>query len=215
MKILSLETSGKTFSVAVSDNGTVRAEMFFNNGNMHSETLLPAVKKLLKDLNFEITDIDKFAACSGPGSFTGIRIALTAAKSFAQSLNKPVVVIDALTLLAARLPEIKGIKIVSAIDALRDEVYVQSAKGIVIESVDKFIKKLSKHKNKILILGNAAIKHKQLFEKNLGKFSVSLNEDFHYPHASVLAVLANGKEGVAFSKVEPLYIRRSWAEEIK
>ncbi|MCL2388760.1 MAG: tRNA (adenosine(37)-N6)-threonylcarbamoyltransferase complex dimerization subunit type 1 TsaB [Elusimicrobia bacterium] len=214
MNILAMETSGKTFSVAVFSEGTVKGEVFLNTGNTHSETLLPAAQNLLKNLNLSLAGIDKFAVCSGPGSFTGIRIAMTAAKVFAQSLDKPLVSIDSLTLLEHAVPVIKNIKVVAAIDALRDEVYTKTSKGIVIKNINKFVQELSKYKGKVLIAGNAALKYREVIKKGLSAFSVSLDENFHYPKASVLACLASTQKGVSFDKAEPLYLRRSWAEEV-
>ncbi|MCL2335764.1 MAG: tRNA (adenosine(37)-N6)-threonylcarbamoyltransferase complex dimerization subunit type 1 TsaB [Endomicrobia bacterium] len=214
MKILAVETSGKTFSIALNDCGKTVAEFFYDCGHIHSEMVVPLVEKILKDTGSSYENIDKFAVCAGPGSFTGIRVAMTAVKTFAQVLNKPVVVTDTLTLLEKAV-EIKGLKVVGAVDALRDEVYVKSGGKAVIKSIDTFCKSLSKHKNKVLVVGNAAIAYKTKISKALGAYAVSLPESFHYPKASVLASLAQNMKGVNFDKIEPLYIRRSWAEEAK
>ena len=214
MKILAVESSGKTLSVALNDNGKTVAEFFYDCGHIHSEMAVPLVEKILKDTGNSYESIDKFAVSAGPGSFTGIRVAMTAVKTFAQILNKQVVVIDTLTLLEKAF-EIKGLKVVGAIDALRDEVYVKSRGKVIIKSVDAFYRSLSKYKNKVLVAGNAAIAYKAKISKALGAYAVSLPESFHYPKASVLASLAQNMKGVSFDKIEPLYIRRSWAEETK
>jgi tRNA threonylcarbamoyladenosine biosynthesis protein TsaB len=214
MKILAVETSGKTFSVALNSDGKTTAEFFYDCGHIHSEMLVAAVERILKDTATAYRDVDKFAVCAGPGSFTGIRVGMTAVKTFAQSLNKPVVAADALTILEKSL-EIKNIEAVAAIDALRNEVYVKSGKKVVIKEIDSFVNGLKKYKNKILVAGNAAYVYKEKLSKSLGKHSVSLPESFHMPRASVLALLARSEQGISFDKIEPLYIRRSWAEESK
>jgi len=214
MKTLAVESSGKTLSVALNDNGKTVVEFFYDCGHIHSEMAVPLVEKVLKDTGSSYEGIDKFAVCAGPGSFTGIRVAMTAVKTFAQILNKPVVAVDALTLLE-KAAEIKGLKVAGAIDALRDEVYVKGSGKVVIKSIEAFCKSLSKHKNKVLVAGNAAIAYKAKIAKALGSYAVSLPESFHYPRASVLACLAQEMKGVSFDKIEPLYIRRSWAEETK
>ena len=214
MKILAVETSGKTFSVALNENGKTVVEFFYDCGHIHSEMIVPSIEKILKDTGNTYKDIDKFAVSTGPGSFTGIRVGMTAVKIFAQSLNKPVAAADTLTVLEKAL-DIKNIRYVAAVDALRDEVYVKTGKKIAIKKIDSFISGLKKYKNKILVIGNAAMVYKNKLALNLGAYSVSLPESFHMPKASVLAFLAQDDKGVSFDKIEPLYIRRSWAEESK
>ncbi|MCL2799382.1 MAG: tRNA (adenosine(37)-N6)-threonylcarbamoyltransferase complex dimerization subunit type 1 TsaB [Endomicrobia bacterium] len=213
MKILAVETSGKTFSVALNDNGKTLASFIYDCGHIHSEMLIPAIERILKDTENKYQSIDKFAVSTGPGSFTGIRVGMTAVKTMAQALNKPVIAIDTLTILEESFIEIKGVKLVAAVDALRNEVYVKSKDGIVIKNIDDFIGQNKKYKNKVMIIGNASIVYKDKLAKSLGKLSVSLTPVFSIPKASVLAVIAGHYKSEPFSKIRPVYIRRSWAEE--
>lgn len=212
MKILAIETSGLSLSVAVGENGKVVLEYFFNAGMIHSETLIPTIEKILNEVNWHIKDIDKFAVSCGPGSFTGIRVGMTTVKTLAQSLHKPVVCVDCLTILeeSIKLPKIK---IVSAIDALRNEVFIKQNNSVVIMSVEKFIEKNKKHKNNIIVIGNVVTSHKKILSKNLGNLAVSLPDKFHFPMASTLVLMAENIKGSSFKEVEPLYVRKSWAEE--
>ncbi|WP_052569526.1 tRNA (adenosine(37)-N6)-threonylcarbamoyltransferase complex dimerization subunit type 1 TsaB [Endomicrobium proavitum] len=211
MKILAVETSGKTFSVAINEDGKTLVSFIYDCGHVHSEMIIPVIEKALSDTGNAYNSIDKFAVCAGPGSFTGIRVGMTVVKTLSQTLKKPVVSIDALSILEKSFIDIYGIKLVAAIDALRDEVYVKSKKGIVIKSVDLFIKENKKYKNKIIIIGNAAEVYKEKLAKNLG--NICLPSVFNIPKASVLAFMAQREKGVSYSKAEPLYVRRSWAEE--
>lgn len=217
MKILSVETSGKTFSIAINEDGKTIVEFYYDYGHIHSEMLIPSIEKALKDTDNEYKDIDKFAVSIGPGSFTGIRVGMTAIKILAQSLNKPIIAVDSLTVLENALAKIKGIKIIPAIDALRNEIYIKSGKKIIIKNIDDFIKANKKYKNKIIIIGNAAQVYKEKLSKDLGRMSISLPDIMHMPKASVLASLANKLKDSdrKFNEVKPLYIRRSWAEESK
>ncbi|MDR3256878.1 MAG: tRNA (adenosine(37)-N6)-threonylcarbamoyltransferase complex dimerization subunit type 1 TsaB [Endomicrobium sp.] len=219
MKILAVETSGKTFSAALNENGKTIASFYYDYGHIHSEMIVPAVERLLKDTGNTFNTIDKFAVSTGPGSFTGIRVGITAIKTFAQVLNKPVAAIDTLSILEKSLIEIKGVKIIPAIDALRDEVYVKnnsSKIGITIKNINDFTKDLRKHKNKVLIIGNAAISYKEKLSKGLGTYSVSLPYTMNMPKAQILAEMAYYSiKSTDYKKIEPLYIRRSWAEENK
>ncbi|MBQ1609651.1 MAG: tRNA (adenosine(37)-N6)-threonylcarbamoyltransferase complex dimerization subunit type 1 TsaB, partial [Elusimicrobia bacterium] len=157
-------------------------------------------------------DIDKFAVSCGPGSFTGIRVAMSVIKTLAQTLNRPVVSVDTLEILKNQL-NIKNVKIVPAIDALRNEVYVKDGKNIVIVPIEKFVKKLKKYKNETIIIGNAVFAYNKLLSKELGKNSVSLQSNLHFPKASTLALMAENIDGTSFKNVEPIYGRKSWAEE--
>jgi tRNA threonylcarbamoyladenosine biosynthesis protein TsaB len=213
MKILAVETSGKTFSIALNEDNKTVASFFYDCGHVHSEMIVPAVERLLKDTNNSFRDIDKFAVSTGPGSFTGIRVGMTAVKTFAQILNKAVSSIDTLSILEKSFIELKGIKVVAAIDALRDEVYVKIGSKIIIKNIDLFIRDLKKYKNKIVVIGNAAIIYKEKLSSGLGKYSVSLPYSMHMPKAQDLATLAYQLKNVEYTEVQPLYIRRSWAEE--
>ena len=153
MKILSIEASGKTFSIALNENSKTIASFYYEYGHIHSEIIITAVERVLEDTNNSFESIDKFALSVGPGSFTSIRVAMTAIKTFAQVLNKPIVAIDTLSILEASLPNIKGIKIIASIDALRNEVYIKQGKKIIIKNIDLFIKSLKKYNNKIIVIG--------------------------------------------------------------
>jgi tRNA threonylcarbamoyl adenosine modification protein YeaZ len=215
MKILAVETSGKAFSAALNENRVTIAACYYEYGHIHSEIIIPVVERLLKDTNISIESIDKFAVSAGPGSFTGIRVGMTAIKTFAQILNKPITAVDSLTILENSVIEIKGIKIVTAIDALRNEVYIKQNNEVIIKNIDLFIKDLKKYKNKILVIGNASEIYREKFVKSLGEYSVSLPHMMNMPKAEVLAYLACNLQNSTYTDIKPLYIRRSWAEEIK
>jgi len=214
MKILAIETSGKTLSLAINEYERNIASFYYDCGHIHSEMIITAIERLLKETRNTFKDIDKFAISTGPGSFTGIRVGMTAAKMFAQVLNKPIVAVDTLSILEKSFSKIKGIKIIPVIDALRNEVYIKEGKKIVIKKIDLFIKSLKKYKNNLLLIGNATISYKKRLIKELGKYSTSLPYTMHMPQAHVLATIAyRSAKGTNYSKVNPLYIRQSWAEE--
>ena len=83
MKILALETSAVTASVAVTEEERLLAQSFQNSGLTHSVTLMPMVADLLKNTGLKLEDMDVIAVSAGPGSFTGIRIGVAAAKGLA------------------------------------------------------------------------------------------------------------------------------------
>jgi tRNA threonylcarbamoyladenosine biosynthesis protein TsaB len=214
MKILAVETSGRTFSAALNENGRYAASFCYDCGRIHSEMIIPSMEKLLRDTGNVFQDIDKFAVSTGPGSFTGIRVGMTAIKTFAQILNKPVASVDTLSILEKSFVKIKGIKAVPAIDALRCEVYVKDGTKIVIKNIDMFIKDLKKYKNRVLVIGDAAISYREKLSKGLGRYSVSLPYIMQMPNAQMLAAMAYlYAKSMNYTKINSLYIRPSWAEE--
>ncbi|MDR1511271.1 MAG: tRNA (adenosine(37)-N6)-threonylcarbamoyltransferase complex dimerization subunit type 1 TsaB [Endomicrobium sp.] len=216
MKILAIETSGETFSLAINEDGKNIASFYYDYGNIHSEIIIVAIEKLLKDTRNTFQDIDKFAISTGPGSFTGIRTGMTAVKIFAQVLNKPIIAADTLSILEKSSIKIRGTIIIPVIDALRNEVYVKEGKKIVIKNIDSFIKSLKKHKNSLLLIGNATIAYRKKIIKELGTYSISLPYTMHMPQAHALATIAHQSlkdTATTYSKVSPLYIRRPWAEK--
>jgi tRNA threonylcarbamoyladenosine biosynthesis protein TsaB len=211
MKILAIETSGQTFSAAVSDNGKVLSEIFTDTGHIHSDKLVPSIKKLLKKVSWHFADIDKIAVSTGPGSFTGIRVGLTCARILGQTLNIPVVGMNTLELLTVAASE-KGYTVVAAVDAGRGEVYVNTKSPEIIEA-KKYFLGIKKLKGSVLVAGNAAAAYGDLIKNTLKSKALETPDIFKYPRAGVLAIAAEKIRGERFDKVKPLYIRRCWAEE--
>lgn len=100
MKILSIDTSTMISSCTVMEDGVVLGDYNVNQQLTHSETLVPMIDDLLEKLNIKISDIDLFVVGKGPGSFTGLRIGMTVAKTFAQIFDKKIVGISTLEALA-------------------------------------------------------------------------------------------------------------------
>ena len=80
MKILALESSAKAASVCLTEDGVAVAQYFQNSGLTHSRTLLKMAEDMLTNLDISVKDLDVIACAAGPGSFTGIRIGVAAAK---------------------------------------------------------------------------------------------------------------------------------------
>ena len=123
MKILALETSAKAVSAAVSENGRILASGYQDTGLTHSRTLMPIVEHILKNTDLKLSDMDAIAVAVGPGSFTGIRIGVSAAKGLAFSVDKPAAVgVSTLAAMARNVAFSDGL-IVCAMDARRSQVY--------------------------------------------------------------------------------------------
>ena len=122
MKILALETSAKDVSAAVSEDGKILASGYQDTGLTHSRTLMPIVEHILKNTDLTVADMDIIAAAVGPGSFTGIRIGVAAAKGLACASQKPVVGVSTLAAMARNVAFADGL-VVCAMDARRQQVY--------------------------------------------------------------------------------------------
>ena len=122
MKILAFDSTAVTASVAVCEDERLLAEITLNNGNTHSETLLPMAEALFRMLSISADDIDLFATSSGPGSFTGVRIGAATLKGMAFGRSKPCVGVSTLEALAYNLRAHKGI-ICPVMNARRSQVY--------------------------------------------------------------------------------------------
>ena len=122
MKVLALETSARACSAAVTEDGRVVCSAFQCTGLTHSRTLMPMVEDMLKNAGLSLTDCGAVAVASGPGSFTGIRIGVAAAKGLAFGAGLPAVGVSTLEAMARNIAFADGV-IVCAMDARRQQVY--------------------------------------------------------------------------------------------
>lgn len=122
MKILALDSTAKTSSVAVLENEKLLGLYSVNIQNTHSETLLPMVKAILESLKLTNEDIDAYAVSEGPGSFTGVRIGVATVKGLAFAREKACVGVSTIEALATNLEGFSGI-VCPIMDARRGQVY--------------------------------------------------------------------------------------------
>ncbi|WP_295765136.1 tRNA (adenosine(37)-N6)-threonylcarbamoyltransferase complex dimerization subunit type 1 TsaB [uncultured Oscillibacter sp.] len=122
MRILALETAAKAVSAAITEDGKVLASGYQDTGLTHSRTLMPIVEGLLKNTGMTVGDLDAVAVSAGPGSFTGVRIGVSAAKGLAFAGDKPCIGVSTLAALARNVAFAGGL-IVCAMDARRQQVY--------------------------------------------------------------------------------------------
>ena len=122
MKILAFETSAKAASAALTENGKLLAESYQNTGMTHSQTLMVMAQNLLKQCGLTARDVDAVAVANGPGSFTGVRIGVAAAKGFAWGREIPCVGVSTLEAMALTLGAWQGY-VCPVMDARRSQVY--------------------------------------------------------------------------------------------
>jgi tRNA threonylcarbamoyladenosine biosynthesis protein TsaB len=123
MKLLALDSATEACSAALYLDGVVR-ERFELAPRRHTALLLPMAQQLLADAGLRLTDLDYLAFTQGPGSFTGLRIAIGAVQGLALGLDRPVIGVSTLATLAARCQRLQGASSVAvALDARMGQVY--------------------------------------------------------------------------------------------
>jgi tRNA threonylcarbamoyladenosine biosynthesis protein TsaB len=132
MLILAIDTALDACAAAVldTDNNKVIAQESQAMKRGHAEALMPLVARVMKESGIAFAALDRIAATTGPGSFTGLRVGLSAARGFALAANKPAVGITTLTAYSApHVSEYGEHPIIAAIDARHDHVYLQVVTG--------------------------------------------------------------------------------------
>ena len=122
MLILAFETSAKAASVALHDGNKLLGESYQNTGLTHSQTLMVMAEDMLKQCGYHPSDVTHVAVAAGPGSFTGVRIGVAAAKGLAWGLQAPCCGVSTLEAMAKNLGIYAGI-VCAVMDARRNQVY--------------------------------------------------------------------------------------------
>ena len=212
MLLLGIDTSTKICTCSIYDSETgVIAETSLSVKKNHSNIVMPIVDNLFKISDLNIKDIDKIAVAIGPGSFTGVRIALGIAKGLAMALNKPLTAINELDILEAIASGNEN-EIIPLIDARKERVYYKYQNKYVDDYLINLISNFDKNK-KYIFVGDGAINYKNILKDNLGENAIILPMYNSFPRASILCELAINKEEANIYTLEPEYISKSRAEK--
>ncbi|WP_324270485.1 tRNA (adenosine(37)-N6)-threonylcarbamoyltransferase complex dimerization subunit type 1 TsaB [Fusobacterium polymorphum] len=212
MLILGIDTSTKicTCSIFDSENGVI-AETSLSVKKNHSNIVMPIIDNLFKISDLNINNIDKITVAIGPGSFTGVRIALGIAKGLAMALNKPLIAVNELDILEA-IAEGNENEIIPLIDARKERVYYKYQNKYVDDYLINLISNFDKNK-KYVFVGDGATNYENILKDNLGDNAIILPMYNAFPRASVLCELALNKEEANIYTLEPEYISKSRAEK--
>ncbi len=121
--IFGIDTACACAKAALCEDGRVLAEEYADDMKTHSVKLMPMIDRLFRDTGTQIGQVDLIGVITGPGSFTGLRIGVAAAKAMAYSIHVPVVGINTLDFLAASVSDSKGAMVCPVIDARNRCVY--------------------------------------------------------------------------------------------
>ena len=217
MLILGIETSTRAASVALISDEKILAEISQESKAYHSENLLPQIQEVLKIANVE--KVDAVAVSIGPGSFTGLRIGVAAAKALAYAWQIKIIGVSTLQVMAAHFPKTSA-KIFTLIDAQKNSAYVQTFKDaqpldeIKIKPVAEILGAAAQSDDEIIFCGDVLSKIKGELPNNVTFAPINLR----MPRAVNVAIC--GKKLIDAGQVhnvmnlEPLYLRRSEAEEL-
>jgi tRNA threonylcarbamoyladenosine biosynthesis protein TsaB len=224
LRILAADTTTSSGSVAILEDRRLVGEITGESGTTHSARLLGAVDHLLRTEGLAITDIGAFAVAAGPGSFTGIRIGLSTVKALAFASGKPVVPVSSLRALALKLARTGVPLACPVLDAKKGEVYAalfENAADRLVELIPQgaydpndFFSRLPVGRAIAFIGAGSAVYGDRIPSGVRATATFSARTPFIAHEVGLLAFegLEEGK-GVPAAGVEPIYFRRSQAEE--
>ena len=225
MKILALDSSGLTASVAVVEDEILTAEYTINYKKTHSQTLLPMLDEVAKQTDLELETVDYIAVAAGPGSFTGLRIGSATAKGLGLALKKPLVHIPTVDALAYNCYGNDKI-ICPLMDARRNQVYTglyefegQEFKVIKEQcaiAIEEILEEVNSFGKEVIFLGDGVPVYEETIKTNCKVNYFFAPAHMNRQRAGAVAVLAQSyiQEGKVETAAEhmPDYLRLSQAE---
>ena len=210
MKVLAFDTSSKALSLAILEDKQVLAETTINIKKNHSITLMPAIDFLMASVDWTPKDLDRIVVAEGPGSYTGLRIAVATAKTLAHTLNIELV---GMSSLLALVPYQQEGLFVPLMDARRNNVYAgfyENAKPVMPKAHLPFerVIELIKGASQVTFVGEGVP-----FVEQIQEHLPRTNYKETLPNAANLALLAWDKEADSLHDFVPNYLKRVEAEE--
>ncbi len=227
MRILAIETSTYSGSIALISSKSVMGEYYFNIGPAHTEKLVPSIDWLLSELNINKSDLTGVAVSLGPGSFTSLRVGISTAKAISYSIGIPLLGVSSLEVLAMNFP-FSTYNICPMIDARKGQVFTalfRAERGKLERLSEDMLISVEKladiTKDDTIFVGDGALLYKEYLEDNLSNGIMFSPQNLNFPRASNVALLEVDKfsggldrEDVsqAVMKMAPHYLRKSEAE---
>lgn len=225
MKILAFDSSAVSASVALVEDGKLLGETYLNVGLTHSATLMPITQQLLQASDCKLEDIDALAVSAGPGSFTGLRIAVSCVKGIAAALDKKCIAVSTLEAMAYNLLPTGEYTICAVMDARCKQFYnalfkVQNGeitrlcddRAIMVDKLGEELKNISG--DIVLVDDGAALAYSLIGEENENVKLPSDNQRFQKASSVAAAAIKkyNNNETISAAALMPSYLRLSQAE---
>ena len=224
MRILAIDSSGLVATVAILEKNSMLAEYTLNYKKTHSQTLLPMLDEIVKQLDFDLETIDAIAVAAGPGSFTGLRIGSATAKGLGLALDKPVIPVPTVDALAYNVWGVNDV-VCPMMDARRNQVYTGIYKfekefQVIMEQdamdMGELIEKLNSMGERVIFLGDGVPVHEKLIAERMTVPYELAPAHVNRQRAAVIATL--GAQYFAEGNIQdaaehgPDYLRKSQAE---
>lgn len=229
MKVLAIDTSSKRCSICISEDTTIITYMFNDDEKTHSVKLMPMLEKAFKETNLSLDDISLLVCCTGPGSFTGVRIGIATVKAFSDVKNTPVVGISSLESLAYN---VKGLAqnnslVCSLIDAKNENVYcglysfnntICNQLLITFDNINEIIQKLkniSADYDNIIFVGDASNIYINEIKSTFTNVIFASDEQNMQSGCSLITAGFSAYQKMKFGNsdtLHPVYLRKSQAE---
>lgn len=227
MRILALDSSGLTASVAVVEDEQILFEYTMNYKKTHSQTLLPMLDEAVRMTGLSLDTVDAIAVAGGPGSFTGLRIGSASAKGLGLALDKPLIHVPTADAMAYRMFGFHGL-ICPIMDARRSQVYTgiyefdeqfKVVRDQMAEDIFALAELLNQFGKRVVFLGDGV----PVYRENI-KETMKVPYVFAPPHMCRQSAAAVGALGLIYAKRgftehardhKPDYLRMSQAEREK
>lgn len=221
MRLLSIESTAKAASVALTEDNKLVSQYFQSSALTHSRTLLKMAEDMLNNLELTVNDVDAVAVAIGPGSFTGVRIGVAAAKGLCWGADKPACGVSTLEAMAWHLADRENCVICPAMDARRSQIYnakFKSDNGKLVRlcpdravALSEIIEEAKKEDKPYFFVGDGAILCYNAF-KEQGIECHLAPEPLLLQTAWGVAMAAANMEPADASDLSPNYLRLSQAE---
>lgn len=215
--ILGIDSSAITAGCALYEDGKIVAEQFLNTRHTHSETLLPMVKTMLESAKITLSEVDRIAVTTGPGSFTGLRIGISCVKGMCFGDEKPCVPVSTLEAIAFNFVQIDGI-ICACMDARCKQVYnalFKSENGVITRlcddravSLSELSEELSALEGRVILAGDGAELTHAFTDGRYELASIAMR----FQRGSGVCLAAESKPEIAAAALMPSYLRLPQAE---
>jgi len=221
MNLLAIDTSNQVLGIAILKDAEIIGKVVTNISKNHSVRLMPAVEKLMKEVGMTPDELDKIAVAKGPGSFTGVRIGLSTAKSMAWALDIPVVGISSLEVLAYQ-GRFSEKYICPFFDARRGLVYTgiyqwQKGKLQTIypeknQLMQNVLEELAEEKREVLFLSPDISRHRDAIKDTIGEYALIPESVYHMADPGHLGLAGMHAENEYAHTLTPNYLRLAEAE---
>jgi tRNA threonylcarbamoyladenosine biosynthesis protein TsaB len=222
MTILAIDTSNYSLGIALLNEETVIGEYITNVKINHSIRAMPAIEALMKDCGISPQQLTKIVVAKGPGSYTGVRIGVTIAKTLAWTLKIPIVGVSSLEILTASVGRYFTGYVSPLFDARRGQIYTglyqyQNGKLQTIykdQNVQTvtWLETLRTLDKPILFIGNDLPIHQETIEQGLGEKAIFAEITEHNPRPAELGWLGIDRPAEEIHSFVPNYIRMAEAE---